>query len=407
MSAASTTSGSHSGGSSISPGQFIPSKSLRTLYSVAIFLGVTLLALGLFKDRDRTWHAYLTAFMYWTNLALGGLFFSAIQHVTKAGWSVNVRRIAESFTAFLPIAAVGAVGLLLGSKNLYIWLDEKTVAGDAILSGKSAYLNGTFFVIRVVVFFGLWLFFSRMIIGNSLKQDQDGDSKWTLRNVPTSIAFLLVFALSYSLFSVDTLMSLQPHWFSTIWGVYNFAGLFQSFLAMFIIFVVYAMKKGWLRGLVSEDHLHDLGKFLKAFTVFMAYIGFSQFLLIWYANLPEETIFYLARSNGWWMAITFSLLILKFAVPFLLLLPRWAKRTPNHLVMVSCIVLVMQYVDIHWMVYPNLDAYTPLFGWQEIGTFALFGGLFLWSVTSFLSKNKLVPVRDPRIDESMHHHVVY
>lgn len=389
------------------PGQFVPSQTLRTIYSVAIFLGLVLFGLALFKDGDRAWYGFLTAFMYWTNLALGGLFFAAIQHVTKAGWSVNIRRIAESFTAFLPIAASGAVVLLLGSKHLYIWLDSDVVAKDAILQGKSAYLNPTFFVIRLVVFFGLWLTFSKLIVGNSLKQDQDGDTKWTLKNVGLSIAFLFTFALSYSLFSVDTLMSLQPHWFSTIWGIYNFAGLFQSFLAMLILFVIYSMKKGWLRGLVSEDHLHDLGKFLKGFTVFMAYIGFSQFILIWYANLPEETIFYLARSNGWWMAISFSLLILKFAVPFLLLLPRWAKRTPSHLAMVSVLILIMQYVDIHWMVYPNLDPYSPHFSWQEIGPFALLGGLFLWSVTGFLSKNKLVPVKDPRIEESIHHHVVY
>lgn len=389
------------------PGQFVPSQALRTIYSVAVFLGVILFGLALIKDGDRAWYGFLTAFMYWTNLALGGLFFTAIQHITKAGWSVNIRRISESFTAFLPIAALGAVALLFGAKHLYIWFDPEVVAGDAILQGKSAYLNPTFFVIRLVVFFGLWLTFSKLIVGHSLKQDVDGDAKWTLRNVPTSIAFLFTFALSYSLFSVDTLMSLQPHWFSTIWGIYNFAGLFQSFLAMLILFVIYSMKMGWLRGLVGEDHLHDLGKFLKGFTVFMAYIGFSQFILIWYANLPEETIFYLARSNGWWMAISLSLLILKFAVPFLLLLPRWAKRTPSHLAMVSVLILIMQYVDIHWMVYPNLDPYSPHFSWQEIGPFALFGGLFLWSVTGFLSKNKLVPVRDPRIEESIHHHVVY
>lgn len=391
----------------VNPGQFVASKGLRTLYSAAIFFGLVLFGLGLFKDQPRAWYGFLTSYMYWTNLALGGLFFVAIQHVTKAGWSVNIRRIAESFTAFLPIAAVGAVALLFGSKHLYTWLDEKVVAADAILKGKSAYLNGPFFITRLVVFFALWLIFSKLIVGNSLKQDQDGDAKWTLKNVPLSVAFLLVFSLSYSLFSVDVLMSLQPHWFSTIWGVYNFAGLFQSFLAMCIIFVVYTMKKGWLRGLVTEDHLHDLGKFLKGFTVFMAYIGFSQFLLIWYANLPEETIFYLARANGWWMAITVSLLILKFAVPFLLLLPRWAKRTPAHLVMVSVLVLIMQYVDIHWMVYPNLDPYTPHFSWPEIGSFVMFGGLFLWSATAFLAKNKLVPVRDPRIQESIHHHVTY
>jgi hypothetical protein len=153
--------------------------------------------------------------------------------------------------------------------------------------------------------------------------------------------------------------------------------------------------------------LHDLGKFLKAFTVFYAYIGFSQFLLIWYANLPEETIFYLSRSTGGWEAATLSLLVFKFIVPFLLLLPKAAKRTPAHLILVSTIILIMQYVDVHWMVYPNYDSNQWLFSWQELGPIALFFGLFVYSVSSFLSKHNLVPIKDPRIEESIHHHVTY
>jgi hypothetical protein len=380
-------------------GKFTASKGMKTFYTVAIFLGVLLLALGLFKDQVRTWHAFLTAFFYFTCLGLGGLFFTAIQHLVKAGWSVNVRRVAESMTAFLPIAAIGAIILLLGAKKLYIWLDPATVANDAMLMGKAAYLNWGFF--------GLWLLFAKVIVGRSLKQDQDGSETHTLKNVGTSIAFLLVFALSFSLFSVDTLMSLAPHWYSTIWGVYCFAGLFQSSLAVIVILTIMLMNKGLVKGYVSEDHLHDLAKFLKAFTVFYAYIAFSQFLLIWYANLPEETIFYLARSTGGWMAATVSLFVFKFAVPFLLLLPKAAKRNPTHLVIVSSIILIMQYIDIHWMIYPNLDSTQYLLSWQEAGPFLLFAGLFVMSVANFLTKNNVVPVKDPRIDESMHHHVTY
>lgn len=377
-------------------------------------LGLLGFVAALYTDQARAWHSYLTSYMFFTNLALGGLFFTAIQHVAKAGWSVTVRRFMEAMTSYLPIAAVGAVVLLFGSKQLYIWMDPQTVANDPILQGKSAYLNLTFFVIRLVVFFVGWMLFRRFMVGNSLQQDVDGNEKHTLRNVGISIGFLLFFAISYSLFSVDTLMSLQPHWYSTIWGVYNFAGLFQSTLAVLIIIAVLVMKKGLVRGLVTHDHLHDLGKYLKAFTIFYAYIGFSQFLLIWYANLPEETIFYLARSTGGWMAATFSLLIFKFFVPFFLLLPKAAKRTPAHLVLVSVLILVMQFIDIHWMVYPNLvngnmEAYDGrwFIWWQEVAPFLMFGGLFLWSLTTFLSKHPLVPVKDPRIEEAIHHHVTY
>lgn len=389
------------------PGKYTASKRTKTIYAVCMFVGLLLFVLGLFQDQARTWHSYLTSYFYFTNLALGGLFFAALQHVSKAGWSVNIRRFAEAMTAYLPIAAAGAIVLLLGSKQLYIWLDAAVVAKDQILEGKSAYLNWGFFIIRLAVFFALWLLFRGLIVGRSLQQDASGDEKLTLKNIGASVAFLLVFALSYSLFSVDTLMSLQPHWFSTIWGVYCFAGLFQSSLAVLILITVAMMKRGLVGGLVSADHLHDLGKFLKAFTVFYAYIGFSQFLLIWYANLPEETIFYLARSTGGWMGLTFSLLIFKFFVPFLLLLPRAAKRSPNHLVLVSILVLVMQYVDVYWMVYPNFDSTGLHFSYPEVGTFLLFAGLFVYAVTNFLSKHNLVPVKDPRIEESIHHHVTY
>jgi hypothetical protein len=393
------------------PGQFVASQRLKTVYAVGIFLGLIFWALAFFgKDENgvaRAWHSYLTSYMFFTNLALGGLFFAAIQHVAKAGWSVTIRRFMEAFPAFLPVAAVGAIGVLLGSEHLYMWLDQDLLKKDALLAGKTAYLNMPFLIVRLVLFFALWLWFAKLIVGHSLSQDKDGQESHTLKNVGLSVAFLLVFALSYSLFSVDMLMSLMPHWYSTIWGVYSFAGLFQSSLAAMIIFIVYSMKKGWLRGLVTEDHLHDMGKFLKAFTVFYAYIAFSQFLLIWYANIPEETLFYLARVNGGWLAATISLFVFKFAVPFLLLLPRAAKRSPAHLVLVSTLILIMQFVDIHWMVYPNLDSGAWVFGLTEIGAFMMFGGLFLWSVTRFLEKNPLVPVKDPRIGEAVTHHVVY
>ncbi|MES2962293.1 MAG: molybdopterin oxidoreductase [Bdellovibrionota bacterium] len=389
------------------PSVYVPSMRTKTIYAVLMFVGVLLFALGLFKDQQREWYAYLTAFFYFTSLAIGGLFFAAIQHVAKAGWSVTIRRLAESLSSFIPIAAIGGAVLLFGAKDLYIWLDKELVANDLLLSGKTAYLNLGFFVVRMVVFFGAMILFRRAIVGHSLKQDQDGQESHTLKNVGLSIAFLLVFALSYSLFSVDALMSLQPHWYSTIWGVYCFAGLFQSSLAALVILIGYVIRKGLARGLVTIEHHHDVAKFMKAFTVFYAYIGFSQFLLIWYANLPEETIFYLSRTQGGWMTATLSLLVFKFAVPFLLMLPRAAKRSITHSSLVACLILVMQYVDVHWMVYPTLNAEHWLFSWYEIGPMLMFAGLFLWSVTSFLSKNNLVPVKDPRIGEAVAHHVTY
>jgi hypothetical protein len=389
------------------PGQFVASSTLKTVYSVFILIGVLAFALGLMKDQERIWHSFLVSFFFFTSLGLGGTFFLAINHAAGAGWSVNIRRFPEAMASFLPIAAVGGLVLLFGAHHLYEWLDAKAVAQDYILQGKASYLNGTFFAIRVILFFGLWLLFAGKMVGNSVQQDQTGADSFTNNNLKLGVIFLLVFALSYSLFGVDTMMSLQPHWYSTMFGVYCFAGLFQSSLAFITILTVFMMKKGLLRGLVNENHLHDMGKYMMAFTIFYAYIAFSQYMLIWYANLPEETIFYLNRSNGPWMAVSLSLVFFKFAIPFLLLLPKAAKRTPSHLVMVASLILVMQVVDDYWLVYPNLNNNQILLSWQEVGVFLGFLGLFLWSLVRFLSTHNLVPIRDPRREESIHHEVVY
>ncbi len=388
------------------PAAFVPSRRLKTVYAVLMFVGLLLFALGLMKNPERAWASYLTSYFFFVALAMGGLFFTALQHAASAGWSVVIRRFSEAMTAYLPLAAVATIVLFFGMNHLYEWMNADIVNNDPILLGKSGYLNATFFIVRMVIFFALWIWFARMMVGNSVAQDKDGADIWTIRNVKVSIAFILVFALSFSLFSVDTLMSLQPHWFSTIWGVYCFAGMFQAALAVLVIITGYIIRKGYARGWVNIEHLHDLAKYMKGFTIFYAYIGFSQFLLIWYANLPEETIFYLARSSGGWMAATLSLLIFKFAVPFLLLLPRAAKRSIAHTTLVACLILVMEYVDIHWMVYPNFSE-TWIFSWYEIGTFMMFLGAFIWAVTNFLSKNPIVPIRDPRLDESLSHQVIY
>lgn len=393
------------------PGSMVVTPRMKTVYSVSIFLGLILLIGTMVMNKEtgpsRAWHAFLVGYFYFVSIGIGGLFWVAIQHVTKAGWSVNVRRISESFTAFLPFAALGAIGVFVGGSHLYEWFHPEVVAGEHLLSHKAAYLNKGFFAIRLVVFMALWLWFAKLIVGRSLQQDKTRDESLTVKSVGTSIAFLLIFALSYSLFSVDTLMALEPRWFSTIYGVYCFSGLFQSTMATMILIILYLKKQGKLHGYVNENHLHDLGKFMFAFTVFWAYIAFSQYMLIWYANLPEESFFYIPRLEQGWVWVSVALLLFKFVVPFLALLPRWAKRSPAHLGAVSVLILVMQYVDLYWLVYPNFNDQRAVFGLPEIGGFILFLGLFLFSVTRFLSRNELVPVGDPRLQESLNHHVTY
>jgi hypothetical protein len=389
------------------PGSLTVSSRMKTVYSVAIFLGVIVLAATMVRDSGRAWHSFVTSYFFFTSLALGGLFFASFNHVVKAGWSVNVRRIAEAFTAALPFVALGAIALFVGGPKLYSWMRPADVANDPLLQHKAGYLNATFFAIRLVVFVALWLWFAKVMVGRSLSQDKTRNDALTVKQTGTGIAFLLVFALSYTFFSIDALMSLAPHWFSTIFGVYCFAGLFQSTMAAVILFTLYLMKKGKLTGFVNENHLHDLGKFMFAFTVFWAYIAFSQYMLIWYANLPEETFFFMPRMEPGWVWVSIALLLFKFVVPFVALLSRWAKRSHGHLAAVSVLILVMQYVDFYWLVYPNFNEERAVFGLPEIGGIALFFGLFLFAVTRFLSRNQVVPIGDPRIEESLHHVVTY
>lgn len=394
-------------GSAASVRKFEPTQKMKTFAFAFTGLGALGFLVGLMQNPARLWPAYLTAFFFVACLSLGGLFFVAINNIAKAGWSVSIRRFAEALTAFFPVIFLGSLVLLAGLKHLYPWVDEKVLQKSELISGKLPYLNVPFLVLRLVIFAGgMWIFKS-LIVGHSLKQDSDAQVSHTHRNVALSIAWVLFFALSFSLFSVDLLMSLLPTWYSTIWGVYCFAGMAQSVMALLILILLYIKKAQLAPGYVSIEHIHDCAKYLKGFTVFWAYIAFSQFLLIWYANIPEETEFYIMRAQNGWTAVTVSLLIFKFIVPFLALLPRWAKRSESHLVMVCALVLVMQYVDVYWMVFPNFNENHLSFGFYEVSMLLGFLGLFAVLVMRFLQRNSIVAVKDPRMSEALSHHVIY
>lgn len=388
--------------------KFELSKNLQLLIYGFLGIGIATIILALItKQQERLWTSYLVSFFYFSCLALGGLFFAAINHLTKAGWSVSVRRLSEAMTAFMPVILVGGLAMLAGFKYLFPWLNTEVVANNPLIQAKTAYLNTGFFIVRLVMFCAGWFFFRYMIVGNSLKQDQSGDEQLTHSNVGYSIGFLLFFAISFSLFCVDLLMSLMPTWYSTIFGVYCFSGLFQSSLAVMAILIIYLRRSGFVKGYLTHEHQHDVVKFMKGFTVFWAYIAFSQFMLIWYANIPEETEYYIMRSQNGWLGISILLLIFRFIVPFLALLPRGLKRNDSHVILVSSLILIMQFVDIYWMVYPNFNEGHLVFGFWEIGIFIGFAGLFMMMLFNFFKNNSLVPLKDPRIHECVNHHVTY
>jgi len=386
------------------PGTFEISGALKGVFGVCAVVGFAVFALGLSSNPTRAWTAYLHNHFYFMSLSLGGLFFASIQWMTGAMWSAPIRRIAESLTAYLPVALLTTILLYFGVHSIYIWSDAAKVHGDVLLEGKAGYLSQNFFVIRNVVAVLLWMLFAKIMIGNSLKQDQTKTFAETARNRSLSPAFMIVFALTFTMASFDQIMSLDPHWYSTIFGVYCFAGMFYSQLALTAIISIALLKNGKLKGIVNENHLHDMGKFMFAFTVFWAYIGFSQFMLIWYANLPEETEYFIRRFHGGWAVVSAFLLFGKFMTPFVVLLNRQSKRNAQVLTGVGIFMLIAQWIDVMWMVQPEFNKEGPVFGFTEIGTLIGFAGVFGLLVSRFLAKNSIVAVGDPRLAESVFHH---
>jgi hypothetical protein len=398
---------SNHGSETLTVGILEPSQRAKTLTFAAIIIGVLTFGVGIFKYKEDVWPAYLLGYFYFVGLALGAMFFVAIQHIVKAGWSPSIRRMAESMTSFLPAILVGGTVLVMGLRNLYPWADFDRVSEDHLLQVKAGYLNPTFFILRIVLFGGGSWLFSKLIVGNSVEQDKTGDPELTHKNVGLSVAYIPFFAILFSLFTVDVLMALHPHWYSTIFGIYCFAGIIQAFFAMMILLTFWLKNSGVAKGFVTFDHIHDLGKFMKGFTVFWAYIAFSQFMLIWYANIPEETEFYLMRAQNGWMFVSLLLLVFRFIIPFVALLPRWAKRTESYLKIICVGVLVMQFVDLYWLIYPNFFDNHVKLNFIDIGIFIGFGGMFFAGIFNFLAKIKPVAEKDPRMHEALAHHVTY
>ncbi len=376
----------------------------RLLLSVGVLgLGAAFaLAAGTEGGWARFYPSYLVSYVFFLSLALGALFFVLIQYVTRAGWSVAVRRIAEGVAPNLlfPMTIL-AVPILFGLKTLYPWTDAAAVAADHVLHEKEAWLNVPFFLGRALVYFAVWSFFSFWFHRKSTEQDRSGDPKLTHRMETTSTAALILFAFTVTFFAFDFLMSLTPHWYSTIFGVYFFAGCILGFFALLTVLSMAVQRAGALKRAITTEHYHDMGKLIFAFTVFWAYIAFSQYMLMWYANLPEETFWYAARQEGSWVGWSLLLLFGHFIVPFLALMSRGVKRRKPILLAGACWMLVMQWADVYWLVIPGKSPGRIPLGSMDLAVFLGVGGIFFASAIRRLSAHPVIAVKDPRLSESL------
>jgi len=366
-------------------------------------LGLIASAIGYFMNSEQFFHSYLVAFCYWLSIGLGGLFLTLLHYLTGAVWSIVFRRLYENFMILLPVLALFFIPILFGIHDLYHWSHADAVEHDAILKMKTPYLNIPFFAIRAGLFFLVWSLYARTYYSLSLKNDRSGDPSCLISAKRKSPFAVIVFAVTVSFAAFDWLMSLDPHWYSTIFGVYYFAGATLATYSLITIFVIYLERLGVLKDRVTKDHYHDLGKMLFTFTVFWAYIAFSQYFLIWYANIPEETVWFLQRWEGSWKIVSLVLAVGHFLAPFFVLLIRAMKRNLVVLAVMSMWLLIMHFVDLYWLVLPNLHKHHAVFHWLDITTLIGIGGIFIALVFRLSAKYAIIPINDPRLKESIYH----
>ncbi|MDX1967902.1 MAG: quinol:cytochrome C oxidoreductase [Planctomycetaceae bacterium] len=352
--------------------------------------------------------SYVVSFAFFLSIGLGALFFLVIQHIVRAGWSVVVRRLAELTTlAVIPLAVMFLpilIPVLLGCSPLYEWNHADVVAHDELLQKKTPYLNAGFFAIRWVVYFAVWTLIASKFFAWSRAQDSDGEVAWTERLEQWSGPAAILLALTSTFAAFDLLMSLDPHWFSTIYGVYYFAGSMVAFLATVSLGLAALRRHGLLLTSVTTEHIHDLGKLLFGFNCFWAYIAFSQYLLIWYSNIPEETNWYLKRQQHGWEWISLVLIFGHFGIPFLGMMSRDVKRNLSLLSGWSVWLLLMHWVDLYWLAVPQLSAEGPAIGLLDASCFVGCAGLFAAAWLWLAGSSPLVPARDPRLPESLAFH---
>ncbi|MCF8240795.1 MAG: quinol:cytochrome C oxidoreductase [Melioribacteraceae bacterium] len=339
--------------------------------------------------------------MFLSSVGVGSLFLVVIEYLGGAVWSVPFRRISEFFGAVLLILPIIAIPVYFNLHDLFHWTHIESVAGDKLLEEKSPYLNEMFFTIRVLAYFLIWIMFYLVITRNSRKQDVSGDQKLTKKNIRYSAIFIPVFAITLTFASIDWLMSLEPHWFSTIFGIYYFSGTVLTALAIATFAIVSLNEKGLLVKGITKDHYYSLGALMFAFTNFWAYIAFSQYLLIWYANLPEETFWFLARWEGSWMYFSIGLIIVRFLVPYIGLLSQPSKMNPKRLKIMSVWILFAHIYDLYWLIMPTYSKDGIVFGWIEFGFPLLAGGILILVFNMRAKNQNLVPIGDPKLKRGL------
>jgi hypothetical protein len=358
-------------------------------------IGLALSCLGLVVDRERFFQSWLLAYLYWLGPTLGSMGILMLQHITGGRWGVALRRTLEAGMKTLPLMALFFLPIVAGMEQLFEWMHADVVARDAILQHKSIYLNRDFFLLRAGFYFVVWFAVAFGLSRWSIQQDDDPSPSVDRRLHYLSRAGLMLYALTMTFAAVDWAMSLEPHWYSHIYGVIVIGGQILTAMMFAVVVAASLARVPRIGEFVNAERFHDFGKLLLAFIMLWAYFAFSQFLIIWSANLPEETPWYLTRRSGAWQLVAVALILFHFVVPFVLLLSRSLKRTPPLLSTIVLGLLGMRYVDLYWLVAPSFQGKVFSPHWLDLATLLGIGGIWLALFVRLLRPHPLLPLNDP------------
>ena len=379
------------------------SKRFVIITIVLMAIGLIAFIYGFATNTTKTWANLLMNNYYFLSLAIGATFFAALQSITQSGWSAGIIRIPQAMGNVIPVIAVLMIPILLfGMHDLYHWTHEEAVKTDPLIAHKSPYLNIPFFVARYAIFFAVWILLTQYIRRLSLKEDRKGTLEYFRKIEFFNKVYIFALAVTFSLASFDYIMSIDVHWFSTIFAVRNFVMGFFHASAVIMMIVIILNKLGYLQ-FINKSHLRDMAKYVLVLSIIWTYTWFAQYILIWYANIPEETIYYLPRTQGEFQVLFYSELILNWVIPFLLLLSGMVVKSRAALLAVGSILIIGHWVDMYQQVIVGTYGHLEV-GFIEVGTFLGFWGIFAYVVARSLAAAPLVPLNHPYLEESLQHH---
>ena len=383
---------------------YTPPADLNRARDLALGVGVVLTLLmivGAILNRGNFFHGYLVGFIFWTGITVGSLALLMLQHLTGGSWGLVIRRVLEASTRTFPLMLLLFFPIAIGLQHIYPWTDAAVMSSTPALQKKSSFLSPSFFILRAFVYFAIWSALAIALNWLSLQQDRAAGGQVRKRMQMISGPGLVLTIICITFAAIDWVMSLDPSWYSTIYGLIFVAAWTLSALAFTILVMSWLSAREPMKAVVQPRHFHDWGNLTLTLVMLWTYFAFSQYLLIWSGNLPEETTWYVARKHGGWGAIALTIVILQFAFPFLILLSRATKKNAQRLAMLAALILVMRIIDVIWLIEPTYSRGDFVFNWMDYVAPIAIGGLWLGTFAWQLQKRPLLPINDPQLEQAV------